>query len=145
MDCLERAYTTASVQISAISIPNWRGIPAGKNSKTGRGSGKESLGSPDPRRRPGEQAKEAKFGQTDASRARPKTDYPGRTFTSWLCQAFPGTQCRERAGDSSVLTLDEGCERGDPPITGRLPRTSGPRNLRYLHPTAMQMLRKEPQ
>ena len=49
-------------------------------------------------------------------------------------------ECRERAVHRSVPTLDENCERGDPAVTGRLPRTSGPFNVRYLQPVARPAL-----
>ena len=52
------------------------------------------------------------------------------------------TECRERAVHSSVSSLYKSYERGDPPVTGRLPRTSGPRNLRHLLPVATLLLGK---
>jgi len=53
-------------------------------------------------------------------------------------------ECRERVGDSRVSALDEGSERGDLPVTGRLPRPlARPRNLRPFHPIATQLRRKQ--
>jgi len=57
-------------------------------------------------------------------------------------QVVGGSWGHERALHNPVPTLDEHCERGDPPVTGRSPRTKGPRILRTLLPVSMSLLGK---
>src|SRR5512139_1893180 len=78
------------------------------------------------------------------SRIPSQVPHPGSRAEAWEPMG-ENAGSRERAEHASAPAPHDKCERGDLPVTGRLPRPPArPRNLRYLLPVATLLRGKRP-